>query len=100
MKLPPDKVKNIDIPGLQETFVDSMGSSTFDGATLRIELCVTRLDLPKPPKPPTGKKYPVCRLVLPPDAAVELFNLLQQFIGVMVQQGLVKKEDAPKGTIQ
>lgn len=100
MKLPPDKIKYIDIPELQETFVDSMGLSIFDGNTLRLELCVTRLNEPKPPKAPTGKKYPVCRLVLTPDTTVELYNQLNQLIGLMAQQGLVKKEDVPEGTIK
>lgn len=97
MKLPEKQLRYIDRPEIYETYADSLGLSTFDGHSLRVELCVTRLDPPSPPKQPTGRKYPTCRLVLSPEASVELFNQLQQMIGVMQQQGLVVKNEPPKG---
>jgi hypothetical protein len=58
MKLPADKIQYIDLPDVFETFVDSFGNMTFDGQIARIELCVTRLNDPHPPNPPTARKYP------------------------------------------
>jgi hypothetical protein len=93
MQIPKENVRYVDRPEVSETFIDSFHFATFDGTTFRIELCVTRMDEPKPPKPPTARKYPVCRLVMPPQATVELFNQLQTFINIMEQKGLVKGGD-------
>jgi hypothetical protein len=68
----------IDRPDVLETFADSIEGTFFDGQTLRIEFCVNRLDPLKPNTPPTGRRYPACRLVLTPAAAVELMNRMQQ----------------------
>ncbi len=92
MNLPDDKAKFVDNPSLSETFVDSIHHVFFDGHTLSVELCVTRIDEFKPPNPPTAKRYPVCRLVLTPQAMVQLSNNLQQFMSALEQQGLIKKE--------
>jgi hypothetical protein len=54
-----------------ETFADSVTGLIFDGQTLRIEFGVTRFDDMKPNAPITGRRYPACRLVLPPAAAVK-----------------------------
>ena len=89
MKLPPEQVREIDLPELQETFADSLGLSTFDGMTARITLCVQRLQEPKPAQPPMANKYPVCRLVLTPEAVVDLFNNLNQLMGVLQKSGLI-----------
>jgi hypothetical protein len=68
----------IDRPDVLETFADSIEGTFFDGQTLRIEFCVNRLDPLKPNTPPTGRRYPACRLVLTPAAAVELMNRMRQ----------------------
>ena len=45
---------------IEETFADSLGQCFFDGQTLRLELCSTRLDEAKPPPAkPTGKRHVV-----------------------------------------
>ena len=62
----------VDRPEVSETFADSIKVISFDGQTMRIEFCVTRMDEPKPPVPPTGRQYPVCRLVLAPNAGLQL----------------------------
>jgi len=90
----------VDRPELSETFADSFQSITFDGQTLRIEFCTTRLDKPKLSEPPTGRKYPVCRLVLTPTAAIALFNKLQQVMSALEQSGAVQKQSVPPQTIQ
>lgn len=103
MKFPDKQVKEIDLPELQETFADSMGISTVDGTGARITFCVTRMDPPTPPQKPTAKRYPACRLVLPIEALVDLFNHLNNLVGALEKQGLVKREgpkiisQAPEG---
>ena len=95
MKLPPCQVRVIDRPELPETFVDSMGLSTFDGPTVRLEFCVTRLDAPNPPAQATGTRYTACRLVMQPDLAIDLYNQLQGMLGAMEQQGIIKRTLIP-----
>ena len=80
----------IDLPDVGETFADSIGSLVFDGQSLRIEFAVTRLDEVKPGAPVTGRRYPACRLVLPPAAAVDLINRMQQTGAALMQAGLAK----------
>ena len=64
----------VDRPELVETFADSITGMFFDGQSLRIELAVSRVDEIKANTPITGRRYPACRLVLPPVAAMELIN--------------------------
>jgi hypothetical protein len=85
------QIQFVDNPGVPETFADSSRVVTFDGQTMRIEFCTIRMDEPKPPNPPTGRQYPVCRLVLTPNAAVDLFNKLQQIMAALEQSGAIRK---------
>jgi hypothetical protein len=96
MKLPDKQLRYIERTDVFETFADSLGpTSTFDGHDVRIELCVTRLDEIKPPKAITGRKYTACRLVLTPQLTLEIVNQLQQFLGVMEKEGLLKRITPP-----
>ncbi|MGO9379944.1 MAG: hypothetical protein ACLPN1_03850 [Dissulfurispiraceae bacterium] len=99
MNIPAENISYVDLPELSETFADSIQLILFDGQSARIEFCVTRMDEPKPPKPPTARKYPVCRLVLTPEAALQLFNQLQTIVTGMQKQGLIKRIEPEKGTI-
>ena len=85
------QVRFVDRPDVSETFTDSSRSVTFDGQVMRIEFCTIRMDEPKPQEPHTGRQYPVCRLVLTPNAAVDLFNKLQQLMKALEQSGAIKK---------
>ena len=96
MNLPEEQISRIDRPEVPETLVDSLGFFTADGPIVRIELCVTRMDAPKPPNPPTAKRYPVCRLVLTPDVIITLSNQLNNIMSHLEKVGLiVKKEGKP-----
>jgi hypothetical protein len=75
---------------MAETFADSITGLTFDGQTLRIEFGVTRLDNVQTNASITGRRYPACRLVLPPTAAVDLINRMQQIATALRQAGVVK----------
>lgn len=84
-------IRLVDRPDLAETFVDSVSGLVFDGQTLRIDFAVTRLDEVKPNTPITGRRYPACRLVLPPTAAADLINRMQQIGEALTQAGLATR---------
>jgi hypothetical protein len=92
MKVSPQQIQDVDRPELDETFADSMGLSTFDGAAARLTFCVIRMQDPQQGKQAQFKRYPVSRLVLTPDAVVELFNRLNQMMAALQKLGLVKIE--------
>jgi hypothetical protein len=91
MNLPEKQIQHVDLPELSETFSDSIRMTFFDGHTARIEFCVTRMDPPKPPGPPTAHRYPCCRLVLTPQTVFDLANQLQPILKVMEEQGIIKR---------
>jgi hypothetical protein len=88
-------LRYLDRPDCLETFADSITGLTFDGQALRIEFAVTRVDAVKPNTPMTGRRYPVCRLVLPPAAAIDLINKMQQTAAALTQAGVVKVTPKP-----
>src|SRR6266567_9593894 len=78
-----------DLPDLSETYADSTRWIAFDGHSFRFEFCIVRHDEPKPPSPQTARQMPVCRLVIPPGAALDLLNKLQGVVNALVQQGVI-----------
>jgi hypothetical protein len=95
----PAMVRYVDRADLLETFADSITGLIFDGQTLRIEFGVTRFDDVKPDSPVTGRRYPACRIVLPPPAAVDLINRMQQIAAALAQAGIVKAASQPSGDL-
>ena len=94
-------IRYLDRPEIAETFADSVAGVVFDGQTLRLEFAVTRLDEVKPNTPITGRRYPACRLVLPPAAAVDLINRMQQIAAALKRAGVVRpaqREGGPAPT--
>lgn len=83
-------VRYVDRPEIMETFADFIAGLVFDGQTLRIEFSVTRFDEVKANAPITGHRYPACRVVLPPAAAVDLINRMQQIAARLAQAGVLK----------
>jgi hypothetical protein len=83
-------LRYVDQPDLAETFADSIGHLSFDGQSLRIDFTVTRMDEHKQGTPMTGRRYPTCRLVLPPGAAVDLINRMQQVAAALTQAGVLR----------
>jgi hypothetical protein len=88
-------IRYIDRSDVAETFADSVSGLVFDGQTLRIEFAVTRLDEVKPNTPITGRRYPACRLVLPPAAAMDLINRMQQIGAALTQGGVARPAPRP-----
>ena len=95
----PVQYQYIDRPEISETFADFVQRIQFDGQTLRIEFCISRLEDQKPPAAPVGKRYPACRLVLSVGAGVDLINKMQQITANLVKAGVLKA-DAPQETPQ
>src|SRR6201987_5355100 len=71
-------VRYVDRAAMVETFADSVTGLVFVGQTLRIEFGVTRFEDVKPNSPITGRRYPACRLVLPPVGGVSHLTCMQQ----------------------
>jgi hypothetical protein len=94
------QLQYVDRPEVSETFADFVHRIQFDGQTLRLEFAVTRLDEHRPPAPATGKRYPVCRLVLSNAAAIDLMNKMQQITAGLIKAGVLKAEPVPGGTPQ
>jgi hypothetical protein len=92
MQFDAKNIRYVDIPELPETFIDSFRTSFFDGTSFRIDLCATRIDELNPPNPPTARQYPVCRLVMPPQAMLAIFNNLQNLINTLIKEGVLKTE--------
>jgi len=88
-------VRLIDRPDVVETFADCVTGLIFDGQTLRLEFGVTRFDEVKANTPISGRRYPACRLVLPPAAAVDLINRMQQIATALTQAGVVRSAPRP-----
>lgn len=88
-------VRYIDRPELAEVFADAIHALSFDGQSLRIEFGVTRLDETVQGAPPSGRRYPACRLVLTPGAAVELINRMQQVAAALTRAGVLKVAPGP-----
>ena len=91
----PATVRYFDRADIDETFADSITSSIFDGQTLRIEFGVTRFDEIKANTPITARRYPACRLVLSPAAAMDLINRMQQIATTLTQARAVKAAPRP-----
>jgi hypothetical protein len=88
----PPQYQYADRPEVSETFADFVQRIQFDGQTLRLEFCVSRLDDHKPGTPVTGQRYPTCRLVLSAAAAVDLMNKMQQITAGLVKAGVLKQD--------
>ena len=91
-------IRYVDRPECGETFADAINSVFFDWQTMRIEFGITRMDDMKKDQPLTGRRYPACRLVLAPAAAIELINKMQQTAAAMQQAGIVKQSEKAPGS--
>jgi hypothetical protein len=89
-------LRYVDRPECMETFADSITHLSFDGQTLRMEFGITRMDDVKQGAPMTGRRLPACRVVLPPAAAVELINRMQQIAAALTQAGVLR-QNPPAG---
>ena len=85
----------LDVPDLRETFADSVGGCLCDGQTARLEFCVTRFEQVNPQTPLSGKRYPVCRLVLTLPALADLAGKAQGLMQALAKQGTLAQHKPP-----
>jgi hypothetical protein len=80
---------------IAETFVDQLGTITFDGNTLRLELAVARMKESHEGGQATGERHMVCRLVLSTPCAIDLINQMQGVAAQLTATGLIQKNPIP-----
>jgi hypothetical protein len=81
----PATIRYLNCADLKDIFADSISGLIFDGETLRVEFVVSRLRKETADSPISARQYPVCRLVLPPTAAIDFANRMQQIAPVLTQ---------------
>jgi hypothetical protein len=81
-----------DLPGVAETFADSVEHIVFRNGTLNIVLTASRFDEPKPPRAPSGVRVTSARLVLDSGGFIELYNKLHQLVTGLAAQGILTIE--------
>jgi hypothetical protein len=78
---------------VNETFADQIGSTMFDGSSLRIDFLVVRMNEPVAPSgAPMGERHVVSRLVLSMSGAIDLMNQMSRLAGQLTQAGVLKTE--------
>jgi len=82
---------------ISETFADSITRFYFDGQTLRMELSVTRLDRVEQGGPVSARRFPACRLVLSPAAAMDLIKQTQQISAALSKASGADKQKTSGG---
>ena len=80
----------VDLPEIAETFADSLERILVDQSGLRMEFVVNRMDDPKPPAPPTGKKYTACRVVMPLNGFMDMVGKLNGIVQALQKQGVIR----------
>lgn len=86
------KIEYVDVPAISETYADTVRAMMFDGQSVRLELCVTRMDEPtKGASELTGKRQTACRVVLPLSAALELSSKLGRMMSTLAKRGAEQK---------
>ena len=91
------KLTHEDVPGVTETFVDSLHTVMAADGIVRLEFCTTRLDEPHHPSPITGRRTTAARLAMPAKTAAELIALISPHLGPQ-QQPAVAPQAAPPVT--
>lgn len=95
MSTPQQPNAYVDIPSTAELFADSVRFVSFSDGMWHFEFTVNRMQELKPPAPPVVMAFPSCRLVLTAAAGIALLNQLTQLVGILEQQGTIKRNDPP-----
>jgi hypothetical protein len=86
------RIQYVDVPSIPETYADSVNRMMFDGQSVRLELCVTRMDEPqKGSTELTGTRQTACRVVLPLGTALELSGKLSRMLTALAKRGAEAK---------
>jgi hypothetical protein len=79
-------------PEVSEIFFDHLESTFFGDGLVRLTLSTTRWPQAKPNEPMVGERATAARLVLPAKTAVDLVNALNQLMGALLKEGVVKQQ--------
>ena len=86
------KIEYVDVPSISETYADSVRGMMFDGQSVRLELCVTRMDEPQNGTTEiTGKRQTAVLVVLPMSTALELSSKLGRMMANLAKRGAERK---------
>lgn len=88
----------VDCPEISETYVDALWRVYFDGAAIRVDFVVNRLDDPKAEAPRSGKAFTASRIVVPLLGMADMLNKLQDFMGQLQAQGTICPGHTPNIT--
>jgi hypothetical protein len=90
------QAKLADLPGVEETFGDSIRGVWFDGSTWRIQVDVIRIDDAAAAGALATTQYPSCRLVLSAAAGVALLDKLNALAKELEANGTLKRLPPPQ----
>ena len=85
------KIEYVDVPSICETYADTVRGMMFDGQSIRLELCVTRMAEPTKGSELSGKRQTAARVVLPLSAALELQGQLGRLLSTLAKRGAQQK---------
>ena len=91
----PPPSKYVSRPEVTETFADHIEGTYFGDGLVRLTMSATRWPQAKPNEPTMGERATALRLVLPAKTAVDLFNSLNQLMGALAKEGVVKHQGTP-----
>jgi hypothetical protein len=80
----------VDRPEVQEIFADQVRLIHFDGYSVRLEFAVVRPRVAGPDRA-EASVYPTARLALPPHAAINLKEQLDQLVAKLEEQGVLRR---------
>ena len=80
----------VDRPEIQEVYADQVRLIHFDGYSVRLEFAVVRPRVAGPDRA-EASVYPVARLALPPHAAINLKEQLDQLVAKLEEQGVLRR---------
>lgn len=80
----------VDRPEIQEVYADQIRLIHFDGYSVRLEFAVVRPRVAGPDRA-EASVYPTARLVLPPHAAINLKEQLDQLVAKLEEQGVLRR---------
>ncbi len=80
----------VDRPEVQEIYADQVRLIHFDGYSVRLEFAVVRPRISGPDRA-EASIYPAARLALPPHAAINLKEQLDQLMARLEEQGVLRR---------
>jgi hypothetical protein len=87
---PTGEMPYVDRPEVQEVYADQVRLIHFDGYSVRLEFAVVRPRIAGPDRA-EATIYPTARLALPPHAAINLKEQLDQLVARLEEQGVLRR---------